>query len=106
MLPTQAEHPDVRDIDGDGQPGFTVVIEGLVSGEVRLVRRERLRFAGSVDKIRMRGEPDLTVEQNLLSASTSLLETPIPETVRGGTFRGVRTPVSGCKGAFRGLEKG
>ena len=43
-LPT--EGPDVEDWDGDGKPGVTLVLNGLVSGEMHMVQRDRTRYFG------------------------------------------------------------
>lgn len=46
-LPTKASDPRVFDQDGDGKPGVTVRVEGIVSGSIYVVQRSWTRFDGT-----------------------------------------------------------
>lgn len=73
-LPTSAEDPRVVDADGDGQPGVTVKVSGLVSGEIYLVQRSRSRFRGEQVKDGFRGRIEFENEQSILGATRSVLK--------------------------------
>jgi hypothetical protein len=90
-LPVSPTDARVRDIDGDGLPGFTVALSGLVTGEVRFVRRERLRFSGKLTTPdRMEGKVAIDFEQKAIAATSSLLLDPIPERIDDARFRARR----------------
>lgn len=47
-LPTAADDARVRDHDGDGKPGVTVRLTGLITGDLYIVQRTRGGLEGSV----------------------------------------------------------
>ena len=90
-LPVSPTDARVRDIDDDGLPGFTVALTGLVTGEIRFVRRERLRFSGKLTSPdRMEGKVAIEFEQRAIAATSSFLLDPIPERIDDARFRARR----------------
>ena len=78
MLPTALDDPRVFDQDGDGHPGLTVRIGGLVDGEIYVVQRGRDRLSGRFADDRVDGRLEWTSEQVVLGADVDLLEMPVP----------------------------
>ncbi len=73
-LPTSPDAPAVVDEDGDGHPGVTIAIEGMVSGELYLVQRGCDRFTGEVVSAdRIRGTVDWESEQETLDSTSMFL---------------------------------
>jgi hypothetical protein len=75
-LPTSASDARVVDQDGDGHPGVTVKVSGLITGEIYLVQRVRQSWSGQLD-----ADGNLSFalmqdagEQTILDASSSLLK--------------------------------
>lgn len=77
-LPTSADDPRVVDQDGDGRPGLTVRVTGLVDGEVYVAQRGRDRMVGRFAEGRVDGLVEWTSEQAVLDAEVELLRTPVP----------------------------
>lgn len=73
-LPTKPEDPRVVDQDGDGKPGVTVRVSGLVSGEIYLVQRSTSRLTGALRGAAFTGRIDFTNEQRVLDASLGVLK--------------------------------
>jgi hypothetical protein len=76
-LPTSGDDPAVWDQDGDGHPGVTMRIAGLVDGEVYVVQRRTAAFTGAfvgAGADRIEGLVDWTDEQVILGADNPLLE--------------------------------
>lgn len=95
-LPDDPADPRLTDADGDGEPGLTVRIDGLVSGEVRVVTRgwtsARLRVAPD----RLEGPLTWSTKQRVLTVSNRLLfhqptTAPHPDPKRSW-FRMLRLP--------------
>ena len=81
-LPTDKSDPRVVDHEGDGKPGMTVRISGLLDGEIYLVQRGRTTLTGAFDgQDRVDGLIAWTQEQSILDTDNPLLKTPIPTTV-------------------------
>jgi hypothetical protein len=80
-LPTEGDDPRVVDFDGDGQPGFTVQVSGMVEGDMYVVQREWSEWIGVVTG---RNTFDGTVlwgqEQSVVGASTWFLSGQTPTT--------------------------
>ena len=78
-LPTLASDPRVFDADGDGEPGVTIRIRGLVSGEIYLVQRgwSRLRTT-TVSGNQIAGHIDWATEQNIIGATQPALQNAPP----------------------------
>lgn len=75
-LPTSPSDARVVDQDGDGHPGVTVKVSGLVTGEIYLVQRVRQSWKGQLDadgKLSFALMQDAG-EQTILDASSSLLK--------------------------------
>ncbi len=79
-LPTSASDPRVFDQDGDGQPGVTVSISGLASGDVYIVQWNRAWYQGV-----LAGSGPLMAEnhaeassQRTIGASNTLLQMDVP----------------------------
>lgn len=47
-LPTMPDDPRVMDQDGDAQPGVTVQVQGLASGDIYVVQRNRSAYDGDL----------------------------------------------------------
>ena len=78
-LPTDSEDPRVTDPDGDGHPGMTVEVEGLVSGQVYLVQRLVRGLRGEIDvDRRFTGTVTGTADQVVIGASNAILKTFTP----------------------------
>jgi hypothetical protein len=77
-LPQSADDPRVWDQDGDGKPGVTTLISGLVSGEVYAVRRERYALTLELGADgHLAGPLADASEQVTIGASSDLLEQPV-----------------------------
>ena len=46
-LPTDPEDPRIFDQDGDGKPGMTIVIQGILNGEIYIIQRAWSTLAGN-----------------------------------------------------------
>jgi len=78
-LPTDADDLRVSDPDRDGNPGVTVLVRGMVDGEVYVVQRGRSSLRTSfVSSDRIEGVVDWSAEQNVLGASARVLRNPPP----------------------------
>ncbi len=81
-LPTDPEDPRVYDQDLDGQPGVTLRATGLLAGEMYIVHRIVNELSGMYSGMeRLDGLVTWQDEQNVLAASTTILETPIERAV-------------------------
>jgi hypothetical protein len=76
-LPTDEDDERVRDQDGDGEPGVTIGVSGLVDGEIYVAQRTWTRLAGTkrVDGS-FRGRVYFGNEQSILDATSSMLDDP------------------------------
>lgn len=107
-LPKRSDDPRVHDMDGDGQPGLTVKVQGLVDGEIYVVQRDASRLQGKVrpNGRQIQGIVRWRAEQEVVGASRSMLESnpdnrPHPEAQRS-FFRMLRVPDSaGCEDVRR-----
>jgi hypothetical protein len=80
-LPTLAADPRVIDQDGDGMPGLTVhaSVLGVLSGDVYVVQRVRMRLVGTVvADDRIEGLVEWSTEQVTLGATSPLFLTTLP----------------------------
>jgi hypothetical protein len=79
-LPEDEDDPRVTDPDGDGHPGVSVHVDGLVSGEVYLVQRIVRGLRGTLDPDgRMTGQVTGTGDQHVIGASSGILRTFTPQ---------------------------
>lgn len=73
-LPSDAEDARVFDQDGDGHPGMTVEVSGLVSGQVYVVQRSTTELQGKRTGQRMEGRLSFELDQAVVGASKSMLK--------------------------------
>jgi hypothetical protein len=102
-LPTSKDDARLDDLDGDGNPGVTIAIGGIVSGEIYAVRRSWTALDGrAVGREGFAGRVRFGIEQRVLDATSSMLkeppaEAPLPEK---SWFRMARLGhKKGCKSA-------
>jgi hypothetical protein len=105
-LPTDFSDTRYVDSDGDGNPGLTIRVRGLVSGEVYVASRgiTELRPTSMTGEL-MSGEVDWTAEQVVLGASNRFLRgdgaDPDPEPgYRGNYFRARRVAADSTCGSI------
>ena len=78
-LPRDADDPRVVDVDGDGQPGFSVEVEGIIDGQVYMVQRLVRGLVGELTGGgRMRGTVTIGGGQEVIGASNQILKTFTP----------------------------
>ena len=80
-LPTEADDPRVFDQDQDGQPGLTVLISGLLEGDLQVIQRLTTRLSGEIDGDQMEGILTWKTEEPVISASNPFLAGDVPVTV-------------------------
>ena len=73
-LPTDAADPRVYDQDGDGKPGLTVIIAGIIDGEVQVVQRTRTRHQGTLSDGAIRGIVGWRADEEILGADNDILK--------------------------------
>lgn len=73
-LPTDPRDPRVRDHDGDGKPGVTVRVSGIVSGEIYLAQRSTSRLTGRATPEGFHGKIHFTNDQSILGATKDVLK--------------------------------
>lgn len=73
-LPSAPNDPRVRDHDGDGKPGVTVLVSGLVSGEIYLAQRSTSHLTGQGTPDGFHGTIHFTSDQSILDATKSVLK--------------------------------
>jgi hypothetical protein len=80
-LPTTQTDPRVWDQDGDGNPGVTVMVSGLVSGNIYVVQRQRAIYSGAVTGQNALGGTVLDAsDQSVIGATNSTLNQNIKTT--------------------------
>jgi hypothetical protein len=73
-LPASSDAPTVVDEDGDGHPGVTVSVEGMIDGDLYLVQRGCDSFRGRIiSPNRIRGTVDWTTKQMILESTSMFL---------------------------------
>lgn len=74
-LPVDPDDPRVIDQDGDGNPGVTILIDGLLSGEIYLLQRSWIELCGAViSPDRLEGYVRWGIDQSVVDASNMLLD--------------------------------
>lgn len=73
-LPNHAQDARVFDQDGDGHPGMTVEVSGLVSGQVYVVQRSTTELHGKRAGDRLEGRLKFELDQAVVGASKSMLK--------------------------------
>ncbi len=75
-LPTDASDPRVGDWDMDGNPGVTLLIDGILSGKAYVVQRDHNQYTGSqIDANRIEGRVVWGSEQNYLGSDPPQIAT-------------------------------
>ncbi|MCB9554003.1 MAG: hypothetical protein H6705_19375 [Myxococcales bacterium] len=77
-LPTDPDDPRVLDLDGDGNPGLTVLSTGLIDGEIYVVQRTRTRFVARLDGDTLDGGLEWALEDSVLGADNPVLAMAVP----------------------------
>lgn len=87
-LPRDASDRRVIDQDGDGHPGVTVRVRGIVNGEVFVVQRGVARLRGQSDPLGFHGAVVFRTEDAVLGASKPVLtrRTPVRPDLERSTF--------------------
>lgn len=80
-LPVEAEDPRVFDQDQDGQPGLTVLISGLLEGNLQVVQRLTTRLSGELNGDQMEGILTWKTEEPVLGGSNEILARDVPVTI-------------------------
>ena len=75
-LPLSSRDERVVDDDGDGKPGVTVRIDGMVSGDMYVVQRTWTKLIGTQKGDGFRGRLVFGTDQVVLGATSSRLEDP------------------------------
>jgi hypothetical protein len=99
-LPVDPADPRVIDEDGDGNPGVTIRLTGLVDGEVYVVERKSTALDGvAIAADRLEGLIAFTSEQSVVASDPASLKTTTDNTqtfadmeVCNSYFRMVRVP--------------
>ncbi len=78
-LPTDKNDARIFDQDGDGKPGMTVRISGIISGDIYVIQRGSTELAGTVAENRLDGLVVWTDEQVILGSDNAILESNQPE---------------------------
>jgi hypothetical protein len=74
-LPTDATDPLVTDQDQDGNPGITIKLSGIVSGDLYVVQRQKSVVTGiAVTSDRIAGHYEFTSEQIVLDSNPATLK--------------------------------
>ena len=77
-LPTTTDDPRVFDQDQDGQPGLTVLISGLLEGNLQVIQRLTTRLSGEIDGDQMEGILTWKTEEHVISGSNPILARDVP----------------------------
>lgn len=78
-LPTETDDPRIVDVDRDGQPGFSVQVEGMIDGQVYMVQRLVRGLKGAlVGGGRITGTVTVAGEQEVVGASNQILKAFTP----------------------------
>ena len=78
-LPTSSDDPRLVDTDGDGHPGVTVRIEGLVDGELYLVQRAWDAYTGQLQSpTSITGTVSWETEQSVVGSTSMFLRSQPP----------------------------
>ncbi len=81
-LPTTADDPRVIDQDGDGHPGMTVFITGVLDGAAYIVQRNLRSLEGAfVSTDRIEGLVNWTQDQNIIGSDNKILASNHPTSV-------------------------
>lgn len=78
-LPTSPDDPRIFDQDGDGHPGMTVQISGLIQGDIYVIQRGFTALQGELNGDHFDGLVKWTDEQVTLGASNPILASNQPQ---------------------------
>ena len=74
-LPQNEDDPRITDPDGDGKPGLTVLLRGIIDGEAYVVQRGWNKLVGRVvGDGRIQGTMAWAMEQSVVDASSLFLD--------------------------------
>ncbi len=81
-MPTDGANASVRDQDGDSQPGITLVVQGLITGQLYVAHRHIAELDGALESdTRISGLTDWTTEQIIFGSNPSALKDENPVAV-------------------------
>ncbi len=110
-MPLSGDDAAVIDIDDDGNPGMTLVIQGIVSGELYVGQRHHAELTGTfVSPTRVEGLTDFATDQVIYGGSPESVANfdPMPVThpdASKSTFVMVATPeLTDCDGVRAALD--
>ena len=76
LLPTTSDDPRLKDVDKDDKPGMSILIKGIIHGEMYVVQRDWSQWSGRlVTDDRIEGVVDWSFERNIVGRSNPLLPT-------------------------------
>lgn len=78
-MPIAPDDPRLIDADGDGKPGVTVRIEGMIDGAIYVAQRSWSRLEGIITSDRIKGSLTWQTDQAVLDA-TSVMLSSSPQT--------------------------
>lgn len=80
-LPTSDRDARVWDQDGDGKPGVTVRVSGIVSGDIYVVQRQKSAYRGTIEADgKLVGLVTDASQQSVVGASVATLKQNVPTT--------------------------
>lgn len=79
-LPRDMEDPRIFDQDQDGQPGLTLLIAGLIEGNLQIIQRLITQLSGEIDGNKMEGVLTWTTEEPVINGSNEILNRDVPMT--------------------------
>lgn len=73
-MPTSADDPRVKDLDGDGNPGLTIYVGGIIDGALYVIQRNKIALDGAFQgPDRVAGLMQYEQEQVVLGSDNQLL---------------------------------
>ncbi len=92
-LPTDPADARVTDQDKDGNPGVTIKLSGLVSGDMYVVQRQTSELTGiAVSQDRVQGHYGFSSEQNVIASN--------PDTIKGLAAQTAVVDPNECASSF------
>ena len=79
-LPRDMEDPRIFDQDQDGQPGLTLLIAGLIEGNLQIIQRLTTQLSGEINGDQMEGILTWTTEEPVINGSNEILNRDVPMT--------------------------
>lgn len=73
-MPTSADDPRIKDLDGDGKPGLTIYVGGIIDGALYVVQRNKIALDGAFEgPDKVAGLMQYEQEQVVLGSDNQLL---------------------------------